>query len=114
MKILDDPEFIDHNGEIYDFPVKSRHPRSNSLSKTNVSSKNIQLPSHGLDLFFPEQQPLMVFLWFSFCFLRFEIPRKQKENKKKTQENPRKPEEKKTTAPPSLARSRGARRGKIP
>jgi len=53
VKILDDPEFIDHNGEIYDYPVKSRHPRSNSLSKTNVSSKNIQVTSQGLDLFFP-------------------------------------------------------------
>jgi hypothetical protein len=54
----------------------------------------------------------MAFLWFSFCFLfvflgflGFEIPRKQKENKKKTQENPRKPEEKKTTAPPYSART---------
>jgi hypothetical protein len=47
----------------------------------------------------------MVFFLFSFCFLfvflgflGFEIPRKPKENQKKTQENPRKPEEKKTTA----------------
>ena len=47
MKILDDPEFIDHNGEIYDYPVKSRHPRSTSLSKTNISSKNAQVTSQS-------------------------------------------------------------------
>ena len=53
----------------------------------------------------------MVFLWFSYGFLRFETPgkpeenqkktgRKPKENQKKTEENRIKPEEKKTTAPP--------------
>jgi hypothetical protein len=54
---------------------------------------------------------LMVFLRFSYGFLRFETSRKPeenrkktkrkpKENQKKTEENRRKPEDKKTTAPP--------------
>jgi hypothetical protein len=46
---------------------------------------------------------LVVFLWFSYGFLVVFLGLKQKENKKKTQENPRKPEEKKTTAPPNTS-----------
>ena len=56
----------------------------------------------------------MVFLWFSYSFLSVflgskpQAPRKQKENKnkkktkRKPKENQRKPEEKKTAAPPHM------------
>jgi hypothetical protein len=56
---------------------------------------------------FPQPNTTIPFLWFSFGFLKSKTLGKPKENPRKTQspkktkENQRKPEEKKTAAPPA-------------